>query len=996
MPFVPDIWQTLRLRYSDLLAQCTYSDSLGRKRTFRWRRREITSAVAFPARGSFEFSRDFARLTQTLVQDMPNSRWHEYFSDTAPLGIFVAAPSSISIKDVEAELSNILTGVLPSERIQCVQLSPSKAMSRTPLRLPLNILAAGEMAQIALSDLKERRWFGGSDQVKEFGIRIQSEREVSRETLSTFAADIVVTDDTDHLFDDIRKVREQRRPRLVILLGKDFREPSEWKISPGVALLMLPDPASDKSLPVFLKAFVYGVVHDFPLHAALKSAILEEHPESIPLLIADPHSNQSLRIMDALIDLRRQSDRLQATLPTFNFQPLFERAEAVRGSKLEGRLPSIRTRISDLRSPAQENEFGSILSEATGAQKIPAYFSRESNGLIPMAEVNARFATFADAESLSRRFVKGMVRDQGISQLLRAHQQRFVDVAIERLETDPLLGYLDGFNSLKTNALYQLRVHVGNRLPDSIVVGKEAPIDPILPATKDPRGHQLEFTVQAKDFSLISEQTQKAWLPEFGATTPVYFKIRAPKSSGTKHLRICVYSQNYLIQSYEFSADVAEDEYPRAKPETESLYARLEYSRTDRFSDLERFHPRRLSIGANSNGNSSTHQLIVKSDQTSGDLTLFPGTYDWQVKKFRATLEAATIDPRNPNVSRVYPAIPDGQAPASDVAQIFRDLAKQGRNLYDAVFGKAARGKLRKSLVQIAQTSDEKLQVIRFDENFVFPWAILYDFALPDEIYGQPGAPVCLGVKIDAAGTSVACDHTNKDNVYCVNGFWGVRHFVEEILGQGTSTNPTIDRAISDAIRVVADPTLPGAYSLIQNLTASIGALLVKEGPIDPDQLLDLLWVAPPTRPTILIVLGHLTKEDIVGQPEGPRVELVANSTWLLQKKISERAGLDADGWCQPRTVVLMMACDSAATEVATVNDFVTAWNTAGAGAIVGTECIVGSNLAAEFAESVTKGLWGGKTLGETMTAFRRDAVKQGNPLGLVFHAVGDVDLTVN
>jgi hypothetical protein len=41
--------------------------------------------------------------------------------------------------------------------------------------------------------------------------------------------------------------------------------------------------------------------------------------------------------------------------------------------------------------------------------------------------------------------------------------------------------------------------------------------------------------------------------------------------------------------------------------------------------------------------------------------------------------------------------------------------------------------------------------------------------------------------------------------------------------------------------------------------------------------------------------------------------------------------------------------------------------------------------------------LWSGeKTLGEAMTGIRRRAVNRGNPLGLVSHAAGDVDLMVN
>jgi len=387
----------------------------------------------------------------------------------------------------------------------------------------------------------------------------------------------------------------------------------------------------------------------------------------------------------------------------------------------------------------------------------------------------------------------------------------------------------------------------------------------------------------------------------------------------------------------------------------------------------------------------------VKSDDNiSGEITLSPGTFDPQVSKFRDTLEKAARDPSDPKRMRDYPAIPAGAAPGGDVAQTFRDLAKQGRDLYEALFTKADKTPLRPALVKVAQGADQKLQVIRFDANFVFPWSILYDFSVPDEIVGATPAPVCLGVTVDAGGSPSVCSHNSESKAYCVRGFWGVRNYIEELIGSGINTKPKIAKTANGAVRVVADAALSPSAKLISNLNASIGKTQVEDGPLDPDQLLDLLWAEPPKRPSILIVLGHLAKRPILGEPEGARIVLVRNSKWLLRRKISERVTKDAAGWQQPRSIVLLMACESAATEVTTLNDFVTAWNTAGAGAIVGTECVVGADLAASLAEEVTTGLWNGKTLGEAMTNFRRAAVSSGNPLGLVFHAVGDVDLTVN
>jgi hypothetical protein len=324
-------------------------------------------------------------------------------------------------------------------------------------------------------------------------------------------------------------------------------------------------------------------------------------------------------------------------------------------------------------------------------------------------------------------------------------------------------------------------------------------------------------------------------------------------------------------------------------------------------------------------------------------------------------------------------------------------LARQGNDLFLALFRKAslASDDLRKSIERVQQASDEKLQVVCFDDNFVFPWSLLYDFLVPDRRKGIADPPICLGVAVDAAGNSVACSHSSKDRVFCVRGFWGVRHYIEEIIGNGTLLNPTVSRASRDPVRLVYDSNLAQSATLLKNLQNKLGASNVTVGPTDPDTLIDLLWDDPPKRPSILIVLAHLDTDDpvSVGEPEGERIVLEPQNKWLTRKMISERI---APKWAQPRSIVLLMVCDSAAGGVEKVNTFVSAWDTAGAGAIVGTECIVGSQLAADFAEQLSVAMWkNSRTLGEATTSFRRQLTSQGNPLAFLFRAVGDIDLTV-
>jgi hypothetical protein len=918
---------------------------------------------------------------------MPSARWGPGTAPV-PVAVFIELPPEVSFADLERQ--SIFGSDLDPQALQFVQLPGTRRFRRSPFELPLNVFAVGPESPRALTQLEESPWYA-SPVVREFGLHIQTAEQSSSSTLKEAQSDILLADASSPVLWDLYRVPASRRPRLLIVLDREFNQPFGVRAPAGVAVLRLPDVSAGQDVEKYLRAFTYGILHDFPLHGALKSASLEVHPQFEPLLIADPASNQSLRMEDALSGLKRQTERLEATLPELDFDSLLKRVAQASDPDLQDRLPDLQKRIFDLSGGAGRKEISDVRSLLSFTKSLPFYFTHESDSVVPMASARAEFAEVTKNEPTIQKAVEKLVADDNVAALLKSHQQRFLDLALARLETEPLLQSLTRSDTLRTGKRYQLRVHVGNRLADSIVTGPDVPVDPILPAADEKGRHQLEIAAQGKDFEVLSDRVQTAWLPEFGASEPVYFQIRAPKDPGTKQMRVCLYCKNYLIQSYRFTAEVTSTESPVREEGKERLGATLEFSRTDHFSDLEEFQPRTLSVGVNS-GNSITHEVIVKSDNNvSAEITLFPQTFEPEVEEFRDTLEKASRDPANPKLTRVYPKIPPGQLPGNDVAQTLRSLANQGRHLYESVFGKARETPLRPALVEVAKGSGKKLQVIRFDDNFVFPWVILYDFPLPKENV----SPVCLGVTADASGKTVQCSHTSETRAYCVRGFWGVRHYVEEMIGRGTNTKPNIAKTASGAVRIVADTTLKPSTTLFTNLSASLGSTVV-DGPLDPDKLLDLLWANPPQRPSILVVLGHLAKRPIKGEPDGARIALVPNSKWLLRQEIAERYTKDPVGWRQPRSIVLLMACESAATEVATVNDFVTAWNAAGAGAIVGTECVVGADLAASFAESVTTELWNGKTLGEAMTNFRREAVTRGNPLGLVFHAIGDVDLTVN
>ncbi len=988
-------WAILRIRLSGPYVIVRYTDSRGRRESEIVDGRTLPPPLFLPPS-----SGTLSQRVQELAQGLPDFRPGPHNTGPVPVALFVSPPPLVSLPEVDTDVIRFAsTLLLDQNRLQVARLASGKPLERAPFRLPFRILATDDAATLALSNFVNSGWYSGSEETRAFGFQVATASDDAEAALRDTERDIVVTESAQALLTLLGEVSPRWRPRLVIALDPGFLQPAPWRLPRGVALLRLPHPSFGGSVAGYVSSFLHGLIHDLPLHEAVKAAVRQIQPLFTPELTADPISNESLRILQALAELKRQRERLEARLPSLNVAPLLDRArddvDVLRAAAvLEPLAPP--GYIEDAPIPGLTH----LMRWVEHTRSLPRAFTnfeQEGQGLVPMAAMEAEYARLRAQESAVVQQLRAITDDPAVSRLLRRHQRRVLDVALSRLETSPLLEPLDKASTLAAGAAYKLRVHVGNPMSDSIVSGETPPIDPLLPDPEDARGHRLEVAIQGKAFEVLGERSQGFWLPEFGGSEPVYFEVRAPEHLGPTELRICLYYRNHLVQSYVLSAVVTSAEQQHSDSSVERLSVMLEFSRTERFTNLDELRPRALSLGVNSGASSATHELMVKADKAEAELTLFPSTYANEVKKFRDMIEAAARDPSNPNAPRSYPVVPAGQAPAADVQDTLRDLMRKGSDLYDAVFNKAAQRStdLRKALVRIKKSANEKLQVVRFDDNFVFPWSVLYDFPLPDDIYGQAPLPVCLGVDVDASGKTVDCAHIGKDRVYCVRGFWGVRHYMEELIGQGTSVDAKVDRAAEDAIRIVADSTLASTSTLIQNLTTAIGSKLVANGPADADLLADLMWKDPPERPSILIVLGHLETRLVVGEPTAPRIVLVPQSKWLTRKLIADRAGNEVDGWKQPRSVIMLMVCESAATTAETVNDFVTAWNTAGAGAIIGTETIVGSGLSATFAEEVTQRLWSQEPLGKAMTEFRRLLLGQGNPLAFIFHAIGDTDLTL-
>jgi hypothetical protein len=1022
MPFVGDRWALLRIRFDGPYLVVRFLDSEGRDQRFYdewihgagWRLGACLPPIV-------------ERL-QALAGPLPLSRPAPHSTGPVPLAVFVQTSRALQRSEawsrIVAEVEAAMPPPLGPNRITLVSFAGRMRRRRPAFALPFNIVAHGVHAQADVEALRREPWLR-DEAVRQWGCSIATadDTEPLEGVLRATDVDVLVSDALEALT-ICAQLPLRRRPRLIVL-NHGFHDQTPpapagvavaWFPQHSAFLPPVPPPAGMLSRPPDLRIghLLFGLVHDLPLHEAMKAAErsrpLHPLPDMRPRLFADPWTNQSLRIRDALVRLQTDMERFELTLPRGDLRSFWQRI-ARTDPDSERVVTMLRTRLKPraaprvLRSPGGDDFFAragsaysrlkSIHDTVADERRLPEdfeAFSEEGEGLVPMARSRESLAKLRDEASLQVSLLEGAAADPDFQAVLDRHQQRTVDLAMQRLETSPLLQPLNAATTLAAGAAYRVRVHIGNPQPDSLVSGERAPIDPLLPQATD-EGHMLEVAVQAKRFTLESPRTRPLRLPRFGASRPVYFSVRAPRELGAASLRVHVYYQNHLVQSYLLSAWVDDDEREMSD-QTRRLEVVLAYTRVVNLARVEVAGARALSIGANADG--GTHKLIIKSSGSSGELTLAPQTFASDVRKFRKLLADAARDPDNRKRGRVYPVLEAGEAPSPQVADNLRAFARQGSDLYEAFFRRASRNneKLRAELIQLPLARDTKIQVVRFDDNFVFPWTLLYDYLLPDWNLGDPEPEVCLGHTLNADGEPVPCGHTAAPPVICMNGFWSVRHLLEEVIGRGVDADDTVARPAAAAVRVLCDAGLPGAARFETRLGEKIEAPHLALGPASEKPLLDLLWRKPPARPSILVIVGHMETRSKQGEADSPRITLVRATEWLTRKRIGNRA-TRALRWDQPRPIVLLMACDSAGTTMTTVNNFEMSLLDAGAAAIVGAEAVVPSSLAMRCAEEMSQRLWVRQPLGAEMTRFRRRVLAMGNPLAFVFHALGNIDLTV-
>lgn len=748
--------------------------------------------------------------------------------------------------------------------------------------------------------------------------------------------------DPDIIFRRQRKVpfslkRVRHRPRLLVTVvprpGADLAGLAD-SLERGVSHLLVGTGKFEQEAVIL--EFIYALVHDFALH---EIAWILEH--SIPgadcLVLSNPAGNQALRLSSVMRDL----------------------ADAVRAGRY-GRQVRADSMVMD--------------------------FSRETRGLTTMARFLAEVNAPPDADGAAGE-APARAPDRKQNQ-----EKRKVDVSMDSYDMHGVASPL--FSSelrlpLRRGWRYRLRVHIGEpNSYTSAMVGDIPSIDDVIPPDLTLETRTLEVVVYPKRFELLSPAVQALALPSAGNSAPVSFELRTPQEAGPAELRIAVYLNNNLLQSFVLDARI-DGEY--AYTDKAAVRVRLDSSGIAEFEELAHIAPRALSVALNDDRTTGSHTLMIKGEGLAKQVPLYSETMNEKMDEFREILESGT-----------------------DFKAMLRSLASLGSEIRDLLnFDHTAYAQ---ALDVLVGRRDATLQFVRHHDGRPFPWQTVYDYRLPT---GQDfvDATICLADRPAAPSYNrmqVGCPHHPNQNVICIEGFWLARHRLELLSEQQHIEQKRNEEQCREspqtarALRACAPPPNPlvtlgigtpsgVAEGFRARLQERLGADLCSITPADAP-VTDLLWDLK-RRPAILVVLSHLYPRD-KGQHLQTRLLAFEKDIAGAHISVSELSDRQVKGlWGHPhRPLVLLMACESARKDTGELIGLMDAFLRSGAAAVVGTEWKVDTATVTSFAEDIvglTLGQPQGVALGTAIQHYARSRLAENSIAPFIFTTYGSADLQV-
>ena len=982
----------------------TYKDGLGNRLQGPFEKYRILQSID-PSGiiTSVRFHEKMDEYIIAIVNAKPQGHYTAIGYKKIPLAVYIdvmkdqRTPAELQLLDklVSDHLSLLLEGV---HDFQIVFYNDQVELRET-FSLPFNIRFTNKQGEELVAKLANASWYRENIEVNNFGLNFRYFIEESGR-IDT-GTDILITDIEFFLYLlDSSFLDPQQIPPLIILLFPFPEEESNTTLSryqfmqyrkPGMDLTCLHIVGSNiDSMQSFFKEFMYSVIHDFPLHEALHTAIHSQNAKEVSgVLFASPVSNHSLRMTDAVDAFKKEVHEYSKVINPGNLDDFLQKF-----SEKENSIAStIKNAFSD--DVAINSYFNEI-------QDSDLKFLGESTGLVPLSEARGQFS--ARKGNFQKIFLdmKSIVNNKEIFNVIRDKQERKADITIDQLNDQLLYTPFIKNWTLVQGKQYRLNVSIGQSSSNSLMEGDVPSIDPLLPDPDGENGHDLDIVIYAKDFALLSPSIQTARLPALGGTDIARFIISSPVDLDVASLRVCIFHKNNLLQAFILRAILGKEV---RYTQDSAIRVTLDLSTSQKFTNIDALKPRGLYIGVNDNG-SGDHSLFIKKEKFAKEIRgLNLSVIKNAQEKFRELLATASFEGK---VQKYSPTAKPGDFISDSFYKDVRAFAKFGIECYSNIFDSNDE-ELKDKLRDFKQSSDKDITIGRHDLNFSFPWPLLYDFPIETPKKGHPDHPVCMGQKLDPEKyqdslreDGEGCRHNPGLYTYCLEGFWGIRHRIEQVLADKVPTDT------KTSIKITGPYGLSFCDNIKDEFATDLDATLENQynaKRIDHKvDLVDILWQTE-SRPSALIVFGHMQTLELEDEPPFPRIITfpkldwpgdpanIPNKKWIYHELLHNQ--LVKSSWKgDPLPLVFLINCSNAGLTVDSLNSIVRDFHSAGATAVIGTESDISSDLGARFVKEVLDEMYNRSIeLGEAIQKFNKRLFESGVPLAFVFTCFGNNNL---
>lgn len=851
-------------------------------------------------------------------------------------------------------------------------------------QLPFNIQFRGPDADSMLENFKSQEWYASNSAIQTHGIHLSG----SADTKET--ADVLILQDREAgKWLSERSLKKVKDPRLLILLDPYplFDLDLNRIRSLPFAVIFIPY-KTVKEGEFLLREIINCILQDLSLHETV-FYINRKHLPTNPslLLFASPASNQGIRMSVAADSQQHKFYELSRTV---NLTPGYIDLTGSVGKNYQEWFEKMR----------QSNKGSDTFANSFGPSTRSFRFEEFLKGFTDLAKQEKEFSDIEDDANSLKQKLQSIIRNPEIRETIRQKLERKADISLDEFRENLQWAPIHKYQILKPGKRFRVNVVIGQRSDYSIMTGEVPPIDLVLPDPEKNMGHELDIVLFPKSFTLVSESLQKIHLPMMGGSGIARFECLAPESTGMAALRICIFHKNTLLQAFILEATIA---YEAENALERQLKCYFDLGTSASFDNINELPKRDLYIGINAAGNGS-HNLFIKKDNVAEQIN---GITEAKITSTQVELQHLLENIYFKGRESLFAADPENQLPMTEAfVRGVNQMARMGKDLHDLIREGAYTDSMKDLIFQIQKNPGMTISIARHNSNYAFPWSLLYDYDLSP----LPGFQhlVCTGEKIENIPDShkrpgeTYCNHNPEAAVICMEGFWGIRHQIEQYI------TPPEKMDMQAKLPVTKNSPIIYSFNINdQEIISVIQSLPQYKLPVkciaDEKDIFSPIWKKEHC-PATLLVFGHLETKPKSDEPDEPRIlsyllngtQKASEEKWYCRSNFSKFFKNNKTYKEKPSPLIFLISCSSNAPDTKTQLSLVKEFNYGGASTIIATECSITSGLGKAFVDHVFKALYiEGRELGEAIQDFNKKIFIKGNPLGFVFTCFGNLNLKI-